>query len=388
MTHRDDNGGLETGEKSGRSQIGHPLMMGAVAAVTASALSLAPMSADAQHSPRHFDDSTPNYHQVVQGDTLWDLSGRYFGDHYQWPRMWSYNTQITNPHWIYPGDIVYLQEVDRTEGQEAEPAAHHEFEEREQRELSEEETVGLYLPLGGMMTSEEETPVGRIIGSPKSARMLAEHDEAWVNFGDNAYTSEEEENLHDDDIEDIDGPDSVEEGDRFAIIRLDGQLEDDDGEARGHKYYIVGALEITEVPEDDEVARTAMIDESWREVERGDLLVPYERQLQLIQPREADQDLVAEIVDSLDPGFAFAPQEYVFIDRGAEDGVRPGNRFFAYQQWEGFENPRDQSAPEIPWQQVGQVMIVNVREDFSMAVITRSDRELFIGDRLEMYQGH
>src|SRR5262249_6476718 len=42
----------------------------------------------------------PESHSVRRGDTLWDISIRYFQDPYEWPRVWSYNPQIQNPHWI------------------------------------------------------------------------------------------------------------------------------------------------------------------------------------------------------------------------------------------------------------------------------------------------
>jgi hypothetical protein len=51
---------------------------------------------------------TPELHVVRRGDTLWDISFYYFNDPWQWPKVWSYNPQITNPHWIYPGDLVRL----------------------------------------------------------------------------------------------------------------------------------------------------------------------------------------------------------------------------------------------------------------------------------------
>jgi hypothetical protein len=47
-------------------------------------------------------------HVVRRGDTLWDICFLYFNDPWQWPKIWSYNPQITNPHWIYPGDLVRL----------------------------------------------------------------------------------------------------------------------------------------------------------------------------------------------------------------------------------------------------------------------------------------
>src|SRR5205085_7400593 len=51
---------------------------------------------------------TPELHVVRKGDTLWDICFYYFNDPWQWPKIWSYNAQITNPHWIYPGDLVRL----------------------------------------------------------------------------------------------------------------------------------------------------------------------------------------------------------------------------------------------------------------------------------------
>ncbi|HYO70640.1 MAG TPA: LysM peptidoglycan-binding domain-containing protein, partial [Archangium sp.] len=45
-------------------------------------------------------------HTVERGDTLWDLSQKYLGSPWYWPKVWSYNPEIANPHWIYPGNTV------------------------------------------------------------------------------------------------------------------------------------------------------------------------------------------------------------------------------------------------------------------------------------------
>ena len=48
----------------------------------------------------------PDTYTVRSGDTLWDLSGRFLNNPWYWPKIWSYNPEITNPHWIYPGNVL------------------------------------------------------------------------------------------------------------------------------------------------------------------------------------------------------------------------------------------------------------------------------------------
>ena len=44
---------------------------------------------------------------IVNGDTLYDISQRLFGDHKYWPKIWSINNgNVTNPHLIFPGNSI------------------------------------------------------------------------------------------------------------------------------------------------------------------------------------------------------------------------------------------------------------------------------------------
>ena len=64
--------------------------------------------------------AVPELHVVQNGDTLWSLCSKYFGDPWRWPRLWAANPVITNPHWIFPGDVIRLGEQS---GAVAPPAA-------------------------------------------------------------------------------------------------------------------------------------------------------------------------------------------------------------------------------------------------------------------------
>jgi len=52
---------------------------------------------------------TPEYYVVAPGDTLWEIAQAFLGNPYYWPRLWSINDYITNPHWIYPGNRIVFR---------------------------------------------------------------------------------------------------------------------------------------------------------------------------------------------------------------------------------------------------------------------------------------
>jgi hypothetical protein len=48
------------------------------------------------------------YYYVQNGDTLYGISKTLFGDADFWPKIWSLNSNITNPHQIEKGQVVYF----------------------------------------------------------------------------------------------------------------------------------------------------------------------------------------------------------------------------------------------------------------------------------------
>lgn len=50
----------------------------------------------------------PEQYTVKQGDTLWDIASVFLTKPWHWPSIWEVNSQIHNPHLIYPGDQLWL----------------------------------------------------------------------------------------------------------------------------------------------------------------------------------------------------------------------------------------------------------------------------------------
>lgn len=317
----------------------------------------------------------PPTHTVRRGDTLWDVTGHYYGNPWEWPRVWSYNPEVTNPHWIYPDDVLRL-----LPGGVA-PVVTSGGVRVVSRGARGEGSV--YLREQGYLDIDALRNSGEIIGSPTDHMLLSPYDEVYVRF------------------DELDGgrPPAGE----YTIFRELAEGIENEREAgdTGTLVRILGAVRVDEWDEERRTAR-ATITEALDPIERGYRIAAIPRRFAVVPPVPADRDLESEVVASLRPSLLIGAEQIVFVSVGEEDGVRDGNRFFIVRsgdEWrrtlessDGHEHGAALALPaspeEWPEEVIAEGRVVALRPHSAGLFITRSVRVVERGDRAEMRRGY
>jgi hypothetical protein len=337
----------------------------------------------------------PDTYTVKPGDTLWDLSGRFLNNPWYWPKVWSYNPEITNPHWIYPGNTIRFfpsgeEAPTRVEPvtplvEEETPSAPKEMEQvtvghiGRPEQLGDEDAVAVVGPYKVGQVSSRPAPLrrdtfmtraqldeaGRITGAFEEKLLLSYLDKIYARFKD---------------------PGTVKVGQTFIIYKSEGPvLHPETGEAVGYKTLILGQAKVTRL---DEKAVSLTITASYDTIERGDYLGPWSDKLVKPVQLRPNQASVDGYIVAVTPSVLtnLGESHVVYLDKGHADGVEEGNTFKVLRSGDrSIERPdRPTRDPRLPDETVGTLVVFDVKERNASAFVARSLFELYVGDRVEM----
>jgi LysM repeat protein len=329
-------------------------------------------------------------HTVVKGDTLWDLSARYLQTPWYWPKVWSYNPEIANPHWIYPGQTVRFfpsgeeapARVD-VEPEEEAPAAPTEMSDVSKGNMNapdlmgqDEDTVTMsgkigyvgpgagYMRRDGFVTQAELDDSGVIDHSPAEIEMLSTLDIAYIRFKTKAAKI----------------------GDRYIIYKTVSKIvHPKTGDFYGYLTHIQGTLRIAHIEPGGETS--GVIDRAYDEINRGDYVAPLTAKFDRpLTPKANTHEMKGYVLATFIPKVTHEGEyDVIFVDKGKRDGVEEGNTFVVVRRSDGLIDVFDRAEdPTVPQEDLGQVRVLDVKDNASSCLVIRSIREIVVGDRVEM----
>lgn len=358
-------------------------------------------------------------HQVVDGDTLWALSSEYLSDPFMWPALWSYNPQITNPHWIYPGDTIFLE----PHSEVAELSTAPEPPKKTEFVTTKKTSSGTFYIPGFYVDKLPETR-GHILYSDQEKHMIAPGDDVQVDWVD------------------VEMRKKVKNGQRFTVFSQSKPVIDEDGDEMAYKLIRQGLIEI--VDKRDDTLSTARVLQASREIERGMLIIPNEDLAFSVKKTPSTKSQEGRVIDTIDIITQIAAEQFVIINRGRNDGVVPGNRWIVFEQREGLSllekgsdtqtqyatnsrdgndlrdgeiyredehswvlghevemhiyperddlddiyGDREYTTADLPLRKIGEILVVDSREKFCTGIIIGSTREVGIDTRVVMIKGY
>ncbi len=336
---------------------------------------------------------------IKTGDTLWDLSQRFLDNPWYWPKIWADNPTVENPHWIYPGHELRIRSTGAGLPAEVQPPPEADKDEGDDEPIGPGKadvadfssgTVGRVDNLGqdadlvtqsgrlvfqpkpmmveieSLVTDRELAASGVISGSFEQKELLSTYDRVYIRFAH---------------------PDDAKIGQTFSIFRTGTRVfHPVTKQPFGYETRLVGTLRI--VGREGAVA-LGEIGQVNGSVTRGDHLGPAVSLERSIQPVPNAKELSGVILATqLEQQQWIADDHVVFVDKGAKDGVQRGNTFDVVQSGDGLDELRLQGATQeknLPAEVVAELMVFDVRENSSAAMVVKCLREVAVGDRVEMH---
>lgn len=322
--------------------------------------------------------SHPRQYTVKKGDTLWGISNLFLQDPWYWPEIWQKNTQIANPHLIFPGDVltlVYVGGQPQILVNQAQQQAVTEVSSSglPVRKLSPNirtsalqasipsipgDAIRQFLSKPRVVTKEELDNAPRIIASDEKRLILGSGSRVYVRG-------------------EID-----KERVRFSVFRPGDELRDpESGDILGYEAKYTGDVHITTY--DDPASGDLTFTE--REVLIGDRLLPEDKSKleNLFFPHIPDRPVDAQIISLYDALFGVAQYQIVVINRGERDGIEVGHLLATYTKGAVVRDMYDKRRSEpvkLPDERSGLMMIFKTFDRVSYGLTLESRRVIHMND--------
>ncbi len=319
-----------------------------------------------------YDAVMPDFHLVVTGDTLWDICSYYFRDAYLWPKIWSYNEQITNAHWIFPGDRVRLTDPYGRDDSQREAEIPLSYSETYKPPTV--DTSAYMLNRYAYIDEEQLEKDMTVVGGSQAKVMMSTLDTAYIDYkpenppiaGERLSVYRPKIPIHDIKVK----------GKKKTRVRK--------GERIGWLVEVVGEVYVQSIAK--KTAETTVVD-ALRPVERGQRVGDLKTRFSRINPTESEVTDNGLVVHAIRDLALNGEEQFVVTNLGATHGVRRGNVLEVVRKGDEYSPDHRFKIPyEDGWPRrvLGTILVIQVEEATSLGVVTFSRREIQRGDHIEI----
>ncbi len=321
--------------------------------------------------------NAPDTYVVKQGDTMWAIAKLFLKDPWFWPEIWQVNPQVQNPHLIYPGDVlrlVYLNgqpKLTLERGGTAHVYPRVRSEERETAAITAipYQTISAFMSKPTVLSAEQIKGAGYLLAS--------RDDHATIADGNTIYAR----GLRP----------AAQLGARYRIVHIGEEMRDpDDHSLVGYNVIFTGSARVTRGGD----PTTLLMTESARESLPGDKVLVGNVDLALdFVPSPPKQRINGRIMAVNDSFSLIGQYQVVVINRGARDGLAPGNVLAVFQagaviqdqEKNGFlagSNHVFAEKVRLPDERNGTFMVFKTYDRLSYGLIMEAKNIIRVNDRI------
>jgi LysM repeat protein len=324
----------------------------------------------------HMNPNAPDSYVVKRGDTLWGIAKVFLRDPWYWPEIWQVNPHVKNPHLIYPGDtlrLVYIEGkptimLQRGDAARVQPRVRSQPLEGAVNAIP-YETVAAFMSKPSVLSQEQIKTAPYVLASRDVHVAMAEGDTVYVR----GFT------------------DSAALGTHYNVVHVGDALRDpDDNRIVGYDGIFTGAGHVTRIGD----PTTLIMTESARETEPGDKLFAGGVDVPLdfipAPPRSKINGRIMAVANGVT---VIGQYEVVVINRGARDGLVPGNVLAVFEAGEvirdtankGFLSTSRLASEKVrlPDERNGTFMVFKTFDNMSYGLIMEATNIIRVGDRIE-----
>ena len=309
-----------------------------------------------------FNNKTGFYYTVQKGDTLWDLSQKFYSSEWDWPGLWELNDQIRNPHLIYPGERlkvffkgglslenrpIYVEPVKKEPVVKPVEITVEKIEKIAVPEPEIKLTFFYpYIDRVGFIKRNAVSPAGKILRSKKNADLISENDIVYIEA---AKT------------------DSLIPGKQYQVY------ETTEIPHKGIRHSIKGIVQIKEYKNE---YFTAKIIETYIDINPGDPIMNFIEKDKEFEVKKNNDLINAKLICNDEDNSIYGDSQIAYMDIGENDNIEIGQIYTIYKDLDQKKALFSKKAIAFEPIEIGKLIVLHTEDISSTVLIFIANQEI------------